>query len=114
MISENKKKLISCIVPNGRALPVLKALKDEHGIVNVNIINARGTGRMTPLAWRGVGEHTEKDIMYVIVDEDKSEEIFEFIYREAGIDQPHGGIIFQRALIKSTEYTLPDLPFEED
>ena len=114
MISAKSKKAITCIVPRGRALPVLKALRDDYGIVTANMTRARGSGRMTPLAWRGVGESSEKDIMTVIVDENMSDEIFGFIYTTAGIDQPHGGIVFQYPLARSTDYELPDLPFEED
>ena len=112
MMSAIRKKLITCIVPHGRALPVLKALKDEHGIVTANIHRARGTGRMTPLAWRGLGETTEKDIMSVVVEEDKSEEIFGFIYEQAEINQPHGGVIYQQSLRIATDYSLPDIPGE--
>ena len=69
---------------------------------------------MTPMAWRGVGETSEKDIMSVVVDEADSEEIFALIYKEAGIHQPHGGILYQQTLKSSTDYTLPDLPSEEE
>ena len=114
MTPAKSKKVITCIVPRGRALPVLKALRDNHNIITANVTHARGSGRMTPLAWRGVGESTEKDVMTVIVDQNISEEIFDFIYTTAGIDQPHGGILYQYPLARSTEYELPDVPFEED
>jgi hypothetical protein len=113
MKSATRKKLITCIVPHGRALPVLKTLNDEHGIITANIYHARGSGRMTPMAWRGVGETSEKDIMSVVVDEADSEVIFSLIYELAGIHQPHGGIMYQQTLKASTDYTLPNLPPEE-
>lgn len=106
------KKLITCIVPHGRALPVLEALKEELGIFATHIHHARGVGRMTPLAWRGVGEASEKDVMSVIVPAARAEEVFGFIFEKAVIDRPHGGIIYQRTLAKSTEFDLPDLPAE--
>ena len=113
MKSSEPNKSITCIVPHGKALPVLKALHKELGIVTGNIHHARGSGRMTPMAWRGVGETTEKDILNVIVPESRSEEIFTFIYEQAGINQPHGGIIYQKTLSASTDFTLPDdVPFE--
>jgi len=113
MKSIHKNKLITCIVPHGRALPVLKLLKDEHGIVTANIHRARGSGRMTPLAWRGVGETTEKDILSVVVPKSLSKEIFTFIYEQAGIDKPHGGIIYQQPVTALTDFTLPELPPEQ-
>ena len=73
MKSDTSKKLITCIVPRGRALPVLKMLH-ARGIVTANIYHARGSGRMTPMAWRGVGETSEKDVMNVVVDATDSEE----------------------------------------
>lgn len=69
---------------------------------------------MTPMAWRGVGETTEKDIFSVVVPESRSEEIFAFIYERAGINQPHGGIIYQQSLTASTDFILPDdIPYED-
>ena len=106
------EKLITCILPHGRALPVLEALKEEFGSLAANIHHARGTGRMTPLAWRGAGEATEKDVMSVVVPASRAEEVFAFIYERGGLDQPHGGILYQQSLRKSTEFRLPDLPYE--
>lgn len=106
------EKLITCIMPHGRATPVLEALKKELGILAITIRHARGTGRMTPLAWRGVGEVAEKDVMTVVVPAARAEEVFAFIYEYGGIDRPHGGILYQQALGRSTEFQLPDLPDE--
>ncbi|TNF97826.1 MAG: hypothetical protein EP297_09670 [Gammaproteobacteria bacterium] len=105
--------LITCILPRGKAQPVLCALKDEKNIITANIKRARGAGRMTPMAYRGVGETTEKDIMVVIINEEKADEIFEFIFDRAEINRPHGGIMFQQKLSAATAFSLPDLPYEE-
>ncbi len=111
MRTVTSEKLITCIMPCGRAPPVLEALKEQLGIL-ANIHHARGTGRMTPLAWRGVGEAAEKDVMSVIVAASRAEEVFGFIYEHGGINRPHGGILYQQPLGKSTEFLLPDLPDE--
>ena len=68
---------------------------------------------MTPLAYRGVGETSEKDIMAVTVNQNKADDIFEFIFERAEINRPHGGIMFQQKLTAATTYSLPDLPYEE-
>ena len=112
MKSPVPSKCITCIVPHGKALPVLKALHKELGIVTGNIHHARGSGRMTPMAWRGVGETTEKDIFSVVVPESRSEEIFSFIHELAGIGEPHGGVIYQQSLATCTDFSLPNLPYE--
>ncbi len=106
------QKLITCIVPHGRALPVLMALKEELGIVSTTIHHARGTGRMTPLAWRGVGEAAEKDVLTAVVPASRAAEVFGFIYERGKISEPHGGILYQRRLAASSEFHLPDLPDE--
>ncbi len=104
------EKLITCILPHGRALPVLGALKEELGILTATMHHARGTGRMTPLAWRGVGEAAEKDVISVTVPASRADEVFSFIFERAGVDRPHGGILYQQQLLKSTECSLPELP----
>ena len=112
MKTVSDKKLLTCIMPHGRALPVLEALKRELGIVTTIINHARGTGRMTPLAWRGIGEAAEKDVLRVIVPASRAEEVFAFIYERGKVNEPHGGILFQQRLGMSTEFDLPDLPDE--
>lgn len=104
------EKLITCILPHGHALPVLEAIKEELGILSATMHHARGTGRMTPLAWRGVGEAAEKDVISVIVPESRADDVFDFIYDRAGVGRPHGGILYQQPLWRSTEYRLPELP----
>ncbi|MEE8119550.1 MAG: hypothetical protein V3T39_08345 [Gammaproteobacteria bacterium] len=106
-------KLIRCILPKGKALPIIQALKDERGIIMANFNFARGTGRITHRDYRSRVTQTEKEVLYVIVTEDKAEEIFAFIYDTAGIGEPHGGIMYQCALSGSTEYLLPDVPEEQ-
>jgi len=106
-------KLITCILPKGGAMPVLKELKQELDIVACNINHARGSGRFSPLAERGVGEQTEKEILSVVVDEAQAEAVFAFVFRAAKIDRPHGGLVFQSALSLATQYQIPaELPAE--
>lgn len=112
-MNPSSDKLITCILPKGVALPVLKKLKDEKGISRVNINSARGMGKITPLAYRGIGGQTEKEIMNIVVSEDDADDVFEYVYLEAEINQPHGGMIYMCSLAKATSFILPDIP-EED
>lgn len=105
-------KLITCILPLGRSAPVVRALSRDQGIDTTSVSYARGVGRITPLAHRGVGETTEKEILTVAVVAERADAIFEFIYDEAGIDRPHGGLMFMHRLALATEFSLPDLPEE--
>ncbi len=106
-------KLISCILPKGVALDVEKKLKEVHNILSANVGSARGVGKITPLAYRGIAGRAEKEILSVEVLAEKVDEIFEFIYQEADLDRPHGGIMYMHPLSRTTIYKLPDIPEEE-
>ena len=106
-------KLITCILPFGVAMPLLRALKTKKGIVSANINNARGAGRLSVVADRKLGDETEKQVFTVVVPPDRADEIFEFIYVEAEIDRPHGGLMYMGKLHHASTFTLPDLPDEE-
>lgn len=113
MQSTSPQKLITCILPQGVAFGVLEKLKLEKDIVSGNINYARGMGKLTPLAHRGVGEQTEKEILQVMVSAERSDEIFEYIYSVADINRPHGGIIYMCKLQQATPFILPDIPDED-
>ena len=106
-------KLITGILPKGVAPPLLRALKEELALVSINIHTARGVGRITPLADRGIGEQSEKEILTVVVTAAEADQVFEFIYDEARIDRPHGGILFMHELLHASPYQLPELPEEQ-
>ena len=105
-------KLIRCILPKGKAIPLIQVLKDELGIITANFNFARGTGRITHRDYRSRVTQTEKEVLSVVVAADKADAAFEFIYETAGIGEPHGGIMYQCSLSASTEFTLPDVPEE--
>ena len=94
-------------------MPLLRDLKAKLRIVAADVHNASGEGRSTPLTHRGIGERSEKEILSVVVTAEQADEAFEFIYHQADINRPHGGLIYQSRLDRTTEFTLPDLPVEE-
>ena len=81
--------------------------------MTTNINNARGVGKITPLAYRGIAGQSEKEILSVVVAADSADEIFEFIYHAADINRPHGGIMYMHALMLATDYLMPDVPDEK-
>lgn len=113
MAETGDTKLITCILPKGIARGVSEKLLKEKGIVTGNINNARGSGHITAKKHQKAGYQTEKEIFRVLVDAGRADEIFEFIFNHAELDRPHGGIMYQNALNKSTEYVLPDIDREE-
>ncbi|MFT5896187.1 MAG: hypothetical protein ACI8VW_003070 [bacterium] len=106
-------KLITCILPKGIAAGVSEKLLNEKSIVTGNINNARVSGHITAEAHRKAGFQTEKEIFRVVVEAERAEEVFGFIYDHAELHHPHGGIMFQNALRKSTEYVLPEVHSED-
>ena len=104
--------MITAILPKGRDKDLVKKLVHELGIDRVNVNHARGIGRITPLRHRGIGETTEKAIVTVMVDVERADEIFDFIYFAAELDRPHGGLMYQQPVIGATDFQLPDLPEE--
>ena len=109
------QKLITSIIPKGAGNDVLLGLRNDFGINTGNIKMARGSGQYNPLSLRGIGEQTEKEILTVIVSAEKADEIFEYIYFRAHIDEPHNGIIFQSDLLYASKYRLPeDIDIEQE
>ena len=105
-------KLITCILPKGRAYGIQKALMEEREIHSVNFHRARGVGRFSKITARGIGEQQEKEILEAIVSEEVADDLFEFIFFKGQMDQPHGGIIYMTSLPRATEMLIPDLPLE--
>ena len=105
-------KIITAILPKGRDKDLIKKLVQEKGIQSVNITYARGLGKITPLRHRGVGETTEKSIVTIIIETSRANEIFEYVFYEADINRPHGGLMFQQPLLGSTAFELPEVEEE--
>lgn len=112
MLTDTRTKVITCILPMGRAMPVLRILVQDHGLNAVHLHYARGVGRITPLRHRGIGETSEKEVLTVAVPAADADALFERIYELAEVNRPHGGLMFMQAVTSATRYLLPDLPEE--
>ena len=112
-ITTQPHKLITAILPKGKDKELMCKLVNDLKIASVNVNFARGLGRITPHRHRGVDDVTEKAIVSVIVEEARADEVFEFIFYEADINQPHGGLMFQQPLLANTLFTLPEIEAEE-
>ena len=110
MLGDNK--LITCVLPKGVAVKALQAVRAEFDITTSNINNARGVGRITRLQDRGIGGQSEKEILNIVVDKDKADTVFEFVFHVAELDHPHGGMMYMAPLTAATLFSLPDLPDE--
>lgn len=96
-----KQKLITCITPKGKALPIAALLYEEKGINTVNVNSGRGGGR------RG---RIEVDVLTVVVSEKQADEIFEFIFYKAEVNKIHGGFMYQGSLKGAIPFILPEVP----
>ncbi len=111
---ETTNKLIACVLPKGRARALQQSLVDQKNIHSGNFHYGRGVGRESHIRDRGIGEQQEREIFEVIVPADRADEIFEFIFFEADMDERHGGMINMTDAQRSTVMTLPEIPERED
>ncbi len=109
MKQKQQYKLITCILPKGNARNMMATLKEQFGINTVNTHKARGVGKSAPLSQRGFGEQTEKEILSVVVTEEQAEEVFEYLYFESGISEPHGGLMYIGKLKSALLLALPEV-----
>jgi len=91
-------KLITCMMKRHKARSIVEELH-RRGIFTANANTARGTSRTNP---GGV----EIDVVTVLVDNGQADEIFEYLYFAAGLDEPHHGIIYQEHLERATDYRI--------
>ena len=100
-------KLITCVVPRGLGSTIVEALKDEHGIMAANFFNGRGVSSRK----RYFAE--EVDVLTVIVNQSRAEEIFGYLCGKAEVMSKRGRLIFQHPLETVTSFVIPEIPDEE-
>jgi hypothetical protein len=101
-MNSRRFKQITCIMPTGRALPALNALRQEKKVIDVAHHHARGVGTR-----RGRGRYVECEVVTVLVDEASADDVFSFLYRAAGLDQPHQGMMFMSGPQRATMMQPP-------
>lgn len=93
-------KLITAIIKNKDTHHIIESLEKDFGVFTANKSTARGDSLSGIVM-------DEMRIITVVVDDEKAETVFEYIYFEAGLDIKNNGIIYQQNLKKATPYTLP-------
>jgi len=110
-------KLISCVLPDdGTEKKLLRALRDEKQITRANSVSCLGLGGVVEA--RTKFDELPQPILVrkvdVVVPEDKADELYDYIYEEANIGRPQGGVIWQATLTLTSPFALPqDVPVEE-
>ncbi len=96
-------KIITCLIPHHKSLEILEHLSSDKGIIMANKSNARGSSYATDFTW------VEMEILDVIVEASRADEIFAYLYNLAEVNTPQGGLIYQHKLTKASQYQLPQL-----
>ena len=85
MDQNTNSKLITSFLPHGTGIPLIKLLKQETGICTGNINSSRGTGSSAGTS--DFDTWVEVDVLDVVVDAERADEVFNFIYEKAGIGE---------------------------
>ncbi len=111
MDQNTNSKLITSFLPHGTGVSMINLLKQETGVCTGNVNSSRGTGSSAGAS--DFDSWVEVDVLDVVVDANRADEIFNFIYEKAGIGEGNHGFMIQQSLVRSTKFSLPDLPEEK-
>jgi len=106
-----KEKRITCFLPKGVGLKIVEMLHNEKNIDSANVHSGRGL--RTVASVKEYGAWSEQDILTVILDADRADEIFEYIFFQGELNKPGGGFIFQADIQRSTPFYLPKIEGSE-
>lgn len=104
-------KLITCIMPAGRGLELIEQLR-ELGVTSAQVHHARGIGKSSKRR-RGVSLFAEREVVQALVEAERADEVFEFVYAAAEIGRPHAGMLLMEHVAQGIPLELPDLPDEQ-
>jgi hypothetical protein len=106
----SEARLVCCVLPHGLGLRLQERLFRELGMSRVDLHSARGFIGSDP---RNLFNRVERDVLRVVVDEERADEIFEWLYREAHVGAQDGRFLYAARITRSTEYRLPEgVPLE--
>jgi nitrogen regulatory protein PII len=99
-------RVLTCIMPAGRGAEVMELLRRELGVVSASVHHARGIGTQS-LRHRVYSD--EKQVLSVVVPEERADAVFEMIYFGAGLDAPHAGMVMMGRAFRAAGLEAPAL-----
>ena len=105
------ERQISCVLPHGLGLPLQNRLFRELGLTRVDLHSARGFMGADP---RGLFNRIERDVLQVVVEEERADEVFEWLYREGHVADQEGRFLYVARVARATAFELPEgVPMED-
>jgi nitrogen regulatory protein PII len=95
--------LITCVVSVGKGDTVLKAAR-ELGVAGGIVSQGRGTGVRERLGLLGVAIEADKEIVVMMVANERRDILIESLFKAAELDAPAAGYIFATPLDKAAAY----------
>lgn len=109
-------KLIYCVIPDdGTDKELLRTLRGQHGVTRANSIYCRGIAVLQAAEARGgkMPEPYLARLVTVVAEASEADMLFDFIYEQARVGRPGGGLVAMAPLAFATPFALPsDLPEE--
>lgn len=99
------QRVLTCVMPKGVGLPLLRRLSDELGVVTASLHSARGLSGSDPT---GMFNRVEKDVLTVTAPAAEAEDLFLWIYREGEVAAKPGRFLYLAKLSGATPFTLPE------
>ena len=101
----SEPRLLCCMMPHGTGLPLLERIFHQLGITRVDLHSARGF--FIGADPRGLFSRIERDVLQVVVEEERAEELFDWLYREAHVGTQEGRFLYMARLGHATGYAMP-------
>lgn len=99
-------RVITCIVPVGHGAALVDALWHELSLTTVNDSRGRGASQRSGMV------ADEVDIVEVVVEAERADQVFAFLYERAEVGERPHRFMYQTALELATPAPLPQVPEE--
>lgn len=96
--------LVCCVLPRGEGTDLQTRLWRELGVTRVDVHPARAFMGSDP---RGLFNRVEKDVLSAVVEPERADVVFEWLYREGRVPDIEGRFLFVVRLSHATPYHLP-------